>query len=432
MSMGELTVVGGGLAGTEAAWQAAQRGVKVRLFEMRPGKMTPAHTGGNLAELVCSNSLGSNLVDRAPGLLKNEMRRLGSLIVECAAAAAVPAGGALAVDRDLFALSVTREIERHPGIEVIREEVTRVPDGVAIIASGPLTSDALSAEIAALSGREYLYFWDAIAPIVTLESIDFDLAFRASRFGRDSPQTSLPSPEGGEGENELGDYINCPMTKEEYDAFVDALLGAEMATLRDFELRHDRFFEGCLPVEVMARRGRDALAYGPMRPVGIRDPRTRKRPYAVVQLRQDNQAGTLYNLVGFQTNLKFAEQDRVLRMIPGLHNAEFVRYGQIHRNTFINSPTLLEPTMHFSAESGVRSPGADPLRTPDSGLSTLLRRPDRRRRGLHGQCGHRVARRHQRRPAVGRAAVARAAAHDDAGRVVPLRMHCRAGKRFSR
>ncbi len=329
----KVTVVGGGLAGCEAAWQVAQRGVPVRLYEMRPHKMTPAHTSDKLAELVCSNSLGADQPDKAPGLLKQEMRLLGSLILACAEQAAIPAGGALAVDRAQFAALVTERITSHPLIEVIREEVTTIPDGVTIIATGPLTSDALAAAIAELSGSDYLYFWDAIAPIVTAESVDMQIAFRASRYGKDH--------------SDAGDYINCPMTREEYEAFVDALLSAEQATLRDFELQDERFFEGCLPIEVLARRGREALAFGPLRPVGLRDPRTGKRPYAVVQLRQDNVAGTLYNLVGFQTNLKFGEQDRVLRLIPGLQNAEFVRYGQMHRNTFMNSPMLLEPSLRF-------------------------------------------------------------------------------------
>ncbi len=347
--MGEtdwITVIGGGLAGAEAAWQIACRGVRVKLYEMRPRKMTPAHTTGHLAELVCSNSLGADQDDKAPGLLKREMRMLGSLIMACAERAAVPAGGALAVDRELFALEVTRRIESHPLIEVIREEATRIPEGVSVIASGPLTSDALAAEIARLSGSEYLYFWDAISPIVTLDSIDLNIAFRASRYGRTL---------GGEnGDAPDGDYINCPMTREEYYAFVEALTTAETATLRDFELRDERFFEGCLPIEVMARRGKDALAFGPMRPVGIRDPRTGKRPFAVVQLRQDNIAGTLYNIVGFQTNLKFPEQDRVLRMIPGLQHAEFVRYGQMHRNTFINAPALLSAALKLKDERVAR------------------------------------------------------------------------------
>lgn len=336
-----VIVIGGGLAGTEAAWQIANRGVHVKLYEMRPRKMTPAHTTGQLAELVCSNSLGADQADKAPGLLKHEMRMLGSLMIECATQATVPAGGALAVDRDAFAQRVTHKIESHSNIQVIREEVTRIPPGVVVVASGPLTSDALAAEISKLSGAEYLYFWDAIAPIVALDSIDFNLAFRASRYGKHSDGSITAVGES----TDKGDYINCPMTKDEYFAFVQALSTAETATLHDFELHNERFFEGCLPVEVMARRGAQALAFGPMRPVGLRDPRTGKRPYAVVQLRQDNVAGTLYNIVGFQTNLKFPEQDRVLRMIPGLQSAEFVRYGQMHRNTFINSPSLLDTTL---------------------------------------------------------------------------------------
>ncbi len=348
-----VVVVGGGLAGTEAAWQIAESGLRVKLCEMRPRKMTPAHTTGHLAELVCSNSLGSDLIDRAPGLLKDELRKLGSLLIRCAAEAAVPAGGALAVDRDVFAQAVTQRIESHPRIEIAREEVTHIPTEPTVIATGPLTSDALAADIARLTGSEYLYFWDAIAPIVTLESIDFTRAFRASRFGRHSPiHSDVAQPFTGEADHQPdaqpeGDYINCPMTREEYDAFVDALLSAETATLRDFEMRDEHFFEGCLPIEVLARRGRQSLAFGPMRPIGIRDPRTGRRPYAVVQLRQDNLAGSLYNLVGFQTNLKFPEQERVLRLIPGLGNAEFVRFGQIHRNTFINAPALLDPTMRY-------------------------------------------------------------------------------------
>ena len=318
-----ITIVGGGLAGTEAAWQIARRGVPVRLHEMRPVRRTPAHSTDKLAELVCSNSFGADDITKAPGLLKHEMRRLGSLLIECAAEATVPAGAALAVDRDVFADAVTSRIQSHPLIEVVRNEVTEIPAGVTIIASGPLTSDTLAADIARRSGSQHLYFWDAIAPIVTHESVDFSIAFRASRYGKDAATA--------EGEPEAqGDYINCPMSKDEYYAFIDALFAAETAALREFELAEkDHFFEGCLPVEVLARRGRDALAYGPMRPVGIRDPRTNKRPYAVVQLRQDNVAGTLYNLVGFQTNLKFGEQDRVLRMIPGLENAEFERFGRI-------------------------------------------------------------------------------------------------------
>ncbi len=352
--MPEMIVVGGGLAGTEAAWQAAQRGMHVQLYEMRPQKMTPAHTTHRLAELVCSNSLGSDLVDRAPGLLKHELRTYGSLLIECAAQATVPAGGALAVDRDVFAQTVTERIQAHPNIELKREEMTHIPEGIAVIASGPLTSDALAADIARLTGSQHLYFWDAIAPIVTLESLDFGVAFRASRYGVHGDGTvTAPGEHLGE-----GDYINCPMSRDEYYAFVDALLAAETATLRDFEMRNDQFFEGCLPIEVMARRGRDSLAFGPMRPVGIKDPRTGRRPYAVVQLRQDNIAGSLFNIVGFQTNLKFPDQDRVLRMIPGLKDAEFMRFGQMHRNTFINSPVLLDATLRFRAGNPASPDGA--------------------------------------------------------------------------
>jgi methylenetetrahydrofolate--tRNA-(uracil-5-)-methyltransferase len=329
----ELIVIGGGLAGTEAAWQAAESGITTTLYEMRPRRSTPAHVTANLAELVCSNSLGSDLPDRAPGLLKNELRRLNSLLIRCAEQAAVPAGGALAVDRGRFAEAVTAAIENHPRIRLIREEVTAIPTEPCIIASGPLTADALAQDIAKLAGQEYLYFYDAIAPVVSGESINMDVAFRASRYDR--------------GEDEAGDYINCPMTREEYERFVDALLQAETIPLHDFEREDPKFFEGCLPIEQIARRGRDSLAFGPMRPVGLKDPHTGRRPYAVVQLRQDNIAGTLYNIVGFQTNLRYGDQERVLRLIPGLENAEFIRLGHMHRNTFINAPTLLEPTMQY-------------------------------------------------------------------------------------
>lgn len=329
----QLIVVGGGLAGSEAAWQAAQRGIKTFLYEMRPARQTPAHVSHHLAELVCSNSLGSDLPDRAPGLLKAEIRRLDSLIMQAAERAAVPAGGALAVDREKFAAVVTAGIESHPLIEVRREEVTQIPDGPTIIATGPLTSDALAQQIARLSGKEYLYFYDAVSPIVEADSINMDIAFRASRYGR--------------GEQEEGDYINCPFTKEEYAAFVTALRQAGQIELKQFEKEDENFFEMCLPVEELARRGDQALAFGPMRPVGLIDPRTGRRPFAVAQLRQDNLAGTLYNLVGFQTNLRWGEQRRVFRMIPGLENAEFMRYGMMHRNTYINSPRLLEPTLQW-------------------------------------------------------------------------------------
>jgi methylenetetrahydrofolate--tRNA-(uracil-5-)-methyltransferase len=336
----KLIVIGGGLAGSEAAWQAARLGVEVVLYEMRPQIMTPAHRTGHLAELVCSNSLGSNLPDRAPGLLKEELRRLGSLIMACADATAVPAGGALAVGREAFARLVTQRIEEEPGIELRRQEVTSIPrPGVSVVATGPLTSDALAQDIAALSGQKHLYFYDAMAPIVSCESIDHHKVFRASRYGRGDD-----------------DYINCPLSREEYDRFVEALLAAETIPLRDFEREDERFFEACLPVEVLARRGHKALAYGPLKPVGLVDPRTGERPYAVVQLRQDNLAATLYNLVGFQTNLRWGEQTRVFRLIPGLERAEFVRFGQMHRNTFINSPTLLEPTMRFKLAAGDEGP----------------------------------------------------------------------------
>lgn len=335
----DLIIIGGGLAGSEAAWQAAQQGLRVRLYEMRPQKSTGAHQTGNLAELICSNSLGSLLPDRASGLLKDELRRLGSLLLVCAEQSALPAGSALAVDRETFSHKVTQRLLAHPRIELVREEVTSIPEAPAIIASGPLTSEPLSQAIATLSGEEHLYFFDAIAPIVTRPSINMQIAFRASRYNK--------------GEQEEGDYINCPFTKAEYETFVQALLEAERIELHAFEqalehgVRAGHFFEGCLPVEIIARRGLQALAFGPMRPVGLIDPRTGRRPYAVVQLRQDNLAGSLYNLVGFQTNLKFTEQKRVFRLIPGLEQAEFVRYGQMHRNTFIAAPRLLRPTLQF-------------------------------------------------------------------------------------
>jgi methylenetetrahydrofolate--tRNA-(uracil-5-)-methyltransferase len=333
----EITIIGGGLAGSEAAWQAAQNNIKVKLYEMRPSNPTGAHLSGDLAELVCSNSLGSNLSDRASGVLKNELRHLNSMLLECAEATALPAGAALAVDREAFARMVTEKIQSHQNIEVIRQEVTEIPQTPVIIASGPLTSEGLSKSIAKLSSEEHLFFFDAIAPIVHAESINMDIAFRASRYGK--------------GDQDEGDYINCPFTKDEYYAFVTALQSAERIELRSFEdairegVKAGQFFEGCLPIEIIAERGADSLAFGPMRPVGLRDPHTDRRPFAVVQLRQDNLVGSLYNLVGFQTNLKFPEQKRVLRMIPGLENAEFERFGQMHRNTFIASPKLLRPTL---------------------------------------------------------------------------------------
>ena len=328
-----LIVIGGGLAGTEAAWQAAELGIRVHLYEMRPQQQTPAHVTHDLAELVCSNSLGSTLLHKAPGLLKAELRGLGSMILDCAEQVAVPAGSSLAVDREIFARLVTERIESHPNIDLIREEVTEIPSAPSIIATGPLTSAALTAEIGQLSGQEYLYFYDALSPIVNMETIDMAVAFRQSRYDQ--------------GEQEEGDYINCPMTETEYGRFYEALLAAETITLRQFEREDPHFFEGCMPIEVMARRGRKALAFGPMRPVGLIDPRLGKRPYAVVQLRQDNLAGSLYNIVGFQTNLKWGEQRRVLRLIPGLEKAEFMRYGMMHRNTYINSTQLLHPSLQY-------------------------------------------------------------------------------------
>jgi methylenetetrahydrofolate--tRNA-(uracil-5-)-methyltransferase len=334
-----LSVIGGGLAGAEAAWQAATRGLAVTLYEMRPTRQTPAHQTDGLAELVCSNSLGSARPDRAGGMLKQELHQLDSLILRAAEATAVPAGGALAVDRAAFSARVTDAIAGHPGIQVVRAEVTAVPAGPAIVATGPLTSPALAEDLMRLTGREHLYFYDALAPIVAADSIDMTVAFRQSRYDR--------------GEQDGGDYINCPMTRAEYEGFVAAILAAERIELRDFEREDQLFFEGCLPIEVIAARGAQALAFGPMRPVGLRDPRTGQRPYAVVQLRQDNAAASLYNLVGFQTNIRWPEQRRILRMIPGLAQAEFARLGQMHRNTFLNAPVLLAPTMAFRGRTGL-------------------------------------------------------------------------------
>jgi methylenetetrahydrofolate--tRNA-(uracil-5-)-methyltransferase len=342
-----LTIIGAGLAGSEAAWQAAERGHGVRLFEMRPAGATDAHVSDRCAELVCSNSLGSDVADRPSGLLKAELRRMGSFLLACADATAVPAGSALAVDRDAFADTVTERLVAHPNIELVRAEVTELPPGPTIIASGPLTSPALSDELARLSGEDHLFFFDAISPIVEAGSIDMDIAFRQSRWDH--------------GDQQGGDYINCPLNRDEYEAFVDALLAAERIPLKSFEqaiesgvkagLHH--YFEGCLPLEIIAARGREALAHGPLRPVGLTDPRTGGRPHACVQLRQDNLAGTLYNLVGFQTNLRFDEQRRVFGLIPGLANAHWERLGQMHRNTFLAAPRLLEPTLQFRGRGDI-------------------------------------------------------------------------------
>lgn len=335
-----VVIVGAGLAGSEAAWQVARRGIPCALYEMRPGKTTPAHQTSRFAELVCSNSLGSALPDRATGLLQEEMTRLGSLVLTAARATRVEAGGALAVDRDAFAAFVTEKIEGHPNITVIREEVTAIPESrPAILATGPLTSEALCRDIVRVTGRETLAFYDAMAPVIDADSIDMNICFKASRYDR--------------GDNEEGDYINCPLDKDAYDRLVDALVSADKAPLRDFEKNDPNFFEGCLPVEELARRGHRTLAFGPLRPVGLTDPRTDRWPYAVIQLRRDNLAGTLYNMVGFQTNLTYGEQKRVFRLIPGLENAEFFRLGQMHRNTFIKAPALLDSQLQLRSEPGL-------------------------------------------------------------------------------
>jgi methylenetetrahydrofolate--tRNA-(uracil-5-)-methyltransferase len=330
-----VTVVGGGLAGCEAAWQLARRGVGVDLHEMRPGRQTPAHRTGDLAELVCSNSLRGNALDQAAGLLKEEMRRLGSLVVQVADAVRVPAGSALAVDRGLFARRITETIESLPQVRVLRQEVLRIPeDAITVIATGPLTADRLAADVAAFVGQTHLHFFDAVSPVVEADSIDLSRAFRASRYGK-----------GGD------DYLNCPLGEDEYRAFHRALVAAEGASLHDFE--REPFFEGCLPVEVIASRGERTLRFGPMKPVGLVDPRTGKRPHAVVQLRQDDLAASHWSMVGFQTQLKWGEQKRVFRMVPGLENAEFVRHGMIHRNTYVNAPLILEPTFETRRRKGL-------------------------------------------------------------------------------
>ncbi len=325
----QVTVIGAGLAGTEAAWQIASRGVRVKLYEMRPVVKTPAHHTDKFAELVCSNSLRANGLTNAVGVLKEEMRMLNSLVLSAADKHAVPAGGALAVDRDGFSGEITSTLHQHPLIEVVNEELTSLPeDGIVVVATGPLTSPALSEQIKALMGEEYFYFYDAAAPIIEKDSIDMNKVYLASRYDK------------GEAA-----YLNCPMTEEEFDVFYEALITAEVAQLKEFE--KEIYFEGCMPIEVMMKRGKQTALFGPMKPVGLVNPHTGELPHAVVQLRQDNAAGTLYNLVGFQTHLKWGEQKRVFSLIPGLENAEFVRYGVMHRNTFINSPKLLLPTYQF-------------------------------------------------------------------------------------
>jgi len=330
-----IHIIGGGLAGCEAAWQAASIGVPATIHEMRPVRATAVHKTDRLAELVCSNSLRGDKLDNAVGLLKEEMRRLGSLVMRVADAHRVPAGAALAVDREGFSQGMTEAIAGHPLITVVREEISQIPRGASmfplIVATGPLTSDSLSTDVAAFVGGDHLYFYDAISPIVLAESIDMSKVFRASRWDRNV-----------HGDEPEGDYLNCPFTREEYERFYDAVTSAESATVHDFD--KEKFFEGCLPIEVMAHRGRDTLRFGPMKPVGLIDPRTGRFPYAAAQLRQDNLAGDHFSLVGFQTQLKWSEQARVLRLIPGLENAEFVRFGMIHRNTYINGPTVLRET----------------------------------------------------------------------------------------
>jgi methylenetetrahydrofolate--tRNA-(uracil-5-)-methyltransferase len=335
----EIHIIGGGLAGCEAAWQVARAGGRAVLYEMRPDRQTPAHKTGWLAELVCSNSLKSEQENTAPWLLKEELRRLGSLLIDVAARTRVPAGHALTVDRELFAAEVTRTIEREPGIEIRHQEVTSLAgDRVWIVASGPLTSDALAQEIARITGSERLFFYDSISPIVEADSVDCSIAFRASRYGKSLDGTD--------------DYLNCPFSKEQYEAFVDAVLAANSVPAH-IEQDQARYFEACLPIEEIARRGRDTLRFGPMKPMGLTDPRTGRRPYAVVQLRQENARAGSYNLVGFQNHMRFGEQARVLRMIPGLENAEVLRYGQVHRNTYINGPALLAPTLQLRASPNI-------------------------------------------------------------------------------
>ena len=327
----------GGLAGTETAYQIAKRGIKVKLYEMKPEKFSPAHSSKELAEIVCSNSFKSNSITNACGLLKEELRNLGSLLIQIADETKVPAGQALAVDRETFSKRVTEEIEKNPNIEIIREEVENIEaeDGIVIIATGPLTSEKMAEQIINITGKDRLAFYDAAAPIIEKDSINFNIAFYGDRYGKEGDSS----------------YINLPMNKEEYEKFYNELVNAEVVTLHEFEKKE--IFEGCMPIEVMAKRGEDTIRFGPLKPVGVTDPRTNSRPYAIVQLRQDNTSGTLYNMVGFQTNLKFGEQKRVFSLIPGLENAEFVKYGVMHRNTFINSPELLDNTYNLKSKSNI-------------------------------------------------------------------------------
>ncbi len=355
-----IVVIGGGLAGTESAYQIAKRGIKVKLYEMKPVKFSPAHSNENLAEIVCSNSFKSNLLTNACGLLKEELRRLDSLLIKIADETSVPAGQALAVDREIFSKEVTKRIKENPLIEVINEEVTNIEelakDGIVIIATGPLTSDALAKDIQNLTSQDKLYFYDAVAPIVTKDSIDFNIAFYGNRYSQEKKKEETVEQwkdrlKKLEEEDIEKDYINLPMNKEEYENFCNNLINAEVVTLHEFEKRE--IFEGCMPIEIMAKRGIDTLRFGPLKPVGFDDPRTGKRPYAVVQLRQDDKQATMYNMVGFQTNLKYGEQKRVFSMIPGLGNADFIKYGVMHRNTYINSTQLLDETYNLKYNNNI-------------------------------------------------------------------------------
>ena len=350
-----ITIIGGGLAGSEAAYQIAKRGIKVKLYEMKPIKYSEAHSNENLAEIVCSNSFKSNLHTNACGLLKEELRELDSLLIKIADETQVPAGQALAVDREKFSQKVTEELEKNKLIEIIHKEVVDIKemsiDGIVIIATGPLTSEGMAKEISRITGQDKLYFYDAAAPIVTKESIDFNIAFYGNRYEQEKGKQETEEEWKKRIKDQDASYINLPMNQEEYEKFYNELVNAEVVTLHEFEKRE--IFEGCMPLEVMAKRGKDTLRYGPLKPVGFDDPRTAKRPYAVVQLRQDNKEGTIYNIVGFQTNLKYGEQKRVFRMIPGLKNAEFVKYGVMHRNTYINSTKLLDNTYNLKNNKNI-------------------------------------------------------------------------------
>ena len=355
-----IVVIGGGLAGTESAYQIAKRGIKVKLYEMKPVKFSPAHSNENLAEIVCSNSFKSNLLTNACGLLKEELRRLDSLLIKIADETSVPAGQALAVDREIFSKEITKKIKENPLIEVINEEVTNIEelakDGIVIIATGPLTSDALAKDIQNFTSQDKLYFYDAVAPIVTKDSIDFNIAFYGNRYSQEKKKEETIEDwkdrlKKLEEEDIEKDYINLPMNKEEYENFCNNLINAEVVTLHEFEKRE--IFEGCMPIEIMAKRGIDTLRFGPLKPVGFDDPRTGRRPYAVVQLRQDDKQATMYNMVGFQTNLKYGEQKRVFSMIPGLENADFIKYGVMHRNTYINSTQLLDETYNLKSNNNI-------------------------------------------------------------------------------